>query len=45
MLLAVRLHRFFLTFCVGVVRQSETRQRAGEQELRELIREQSDSVN
>ena len=45
MLLTVKFRQFFLTFCAGVARESDARDRAGERELRELIREQSESVN
>jgi hypothetical protein len=45
MLLVLRVRGFLMAFALGTVRESEVRQRAGERELRELIREQSDSVN
>jgi hypothetical protein len=45
MLFVVRLRGFLIAFAVGSVRESEVQLRAGERELRELIREQSDRVN
>jgi hypothetical protein len=45
MLLVLRIRGFLMAFAVGSVREPDGRQRAGERELRELIREQSESVN
>jgi hypothetical protein len=45
MFLTVRFRQFFMTFRVGAVSESDARKRAGERELRALIREQSESVN
>jgi hypothetical protein len=45
MLLVVRLRGLLMAFALGTVREPDGRQRAGERELRELIREQSERVN